>query len=350
MAEEGAVSQVSYEDLAQIEDEFEEIDLEHVLMILLQVRHHYELSKPAFAKRAEAIAKIPNFWPLVFEQAPPEIDQFIQPSDSRIFAESLLNLSVTRPELPSGHPRSLSIRFEFKPNDFFEETVLEKHFSYRRAKDGWAGLVSEPVKITWKKGQDLTEGLVEDARKLFEARKGKGDMLARDLPEYQRLKKQVEHLNGAGTSFFTWFGFVSGRRWVSAEESEEANREHQQKKQKEEGKAKKQDEKEDEDGEAEEEDDDDDKEDDSDVEVHEAGEELATFLAEDLWPNAIKFFTSAQEIEEMSDIDFEEMDEDEGEEEDDDDNEPVDIRALVSEKGGRKRDSDVGPPKKKAKK
>lgn len=164
--------------------------------------------------------------------------------------------------------------------------MLEKSFSYRRSKEGWAGLVSEPVKITWKKGKDLTEGLTDDAVALFEARKKKGDFMAKDLPEYEKLKKQVEHLNGAGTSFFTWFGFVSGFRYVTAEESEEATKEHQKKK--EERKAgKKEDEKEDDE---EEEDDDDD----SDVEVHEAGEELATVLAEELWPNAIKFFTGVR--------------------------------------------------------
>lgn len=54
----------------------------------------------------------------------------------------------------------------------------------------------------------------------------------------------------------------------------------------------------------------------------------------------------AQEIEEMSDIDFE----DDDEMDEDNEDEPVDIRALVADKGGRKRESDVGPPKKKAKK
>ena len=123
------------------------------------VRQQYELSQAAYARRAEAVAKIPTFWPLVLEQAPPEIDSLITPEDSRILAE-LSNITVTRPEIEGGkkgHPRSVSIRFEFNPNDAFEDKVLEKHFHYRRANDGWVGLVSEPVKINWKKGQDLTE-------------------------------------------------------------------------------------------------------------------------------------------------------------------------------------------------
>ena len=119
------------------------------------MRKQYELTASAYAKRAEAVASIPHFWPLVLEQAPPEIDQYIQPQDSRIFSESLLNVEVRRPELDvkgSGNPQSLHFKFEFKPNDDFEDKVLEKTFWYRRAKDGWTGLVSEPMRIKWKTG------------------------------------------------------------------------------------------------------------------------------------------------------------------------------------------------------
>ena len=146
------------------------------------MRKQYELTKPLYTKRAAAITKIPSFWALVLEQAPPEIDQFIQPSDSRIFGESLLNLTVTRPELDASDakdasPRSLKIRFEFKENEDFEDTVLEKEFWYRRAKDGGVGLVSEPVKVHWKKGRGLTGGLGVAAGELWGARKKGGGML-----------------------------------------------------------------------------------------------------------------------------------------------------------------------------
>ncbi|WPV31076.1 Putative nucleosome assembly protein [Fulvia fulva] len=341
MAEEAP--QVSYEQLALIEHEFDEIDSEIM-------RKQYELSKGAYAKRAEAVAKIPSFWALVLEQAPMEVDQYIQPTDSQIFAESLVSLNVSRPELDAGKSngssRSLKIRFEFKPNDHFEESVLEKEFSHRRSSDGWQGLVSEPVKITWKKGKDVTEGLTDGALALWEARKKKGDMEATDSKEYTELKKKVEHWNGANTSFFTWFGYVSGRRWVSAEESEAANKEYTEKLQaKKNGTAKA------EESEKEDDEEEDDQEDDSEVEVHEAGEDLAISFAEDIWPNAIKFFTQAQESDDLSELDFEsddEMDEDDAEGGDD---EPVDIRALVQKDGkGRKRQSDVGPASKKQKK
>ncbi|KAF2718975.1 hypothetical protein K431DRAFT_287153 [Polychaeton citri CBS 116435] len=332
MAEEAAP--VSYEDLALIEDEFNDIDLDIM-------RIQFEKSKEVYQKRAAAVAKIPSFWPLVFEQVPLEIDQFILPQDSRLFAESLVSMEVTRPGIVAGEgePRSLRFRFEFQPNEDFEDTVLEKSFWYRRAKDGYSGLVSEPVKIHWKKGKDLTQGLSDMAVALFEARKKAGDMTSKSVSEYAPLREKVEHWNGSNTSFFTWFGWVSDRRWISAEESEQANKkEEEKKKQRKEGQTV---------GEEEPSDEDLDEEDDQDVEVHEAGEQIAVTLAEEIWPKAIEFFTGAQEDEELSELDFEEDDEDM-----EDEDGPVDIRALVGDQGSKKskRESGGAPPSKKQKK
>lgn len=307
------------------------------------MRKQYELTKPLYAKRAEAVSKIENFWPLVFEQAPPDIDQWIQPHDSQLINEHLRSVSVTRPELDahgaSGNPRSVRIVFEFSENDAFTDQTLEKTFWYRRASDGWTGMVSEPVKIHWKKGKDTTEGMTDAAVALFEARKKVGDPVAKGVPEYAALASKVEHWNGANTSFFTWFGYVSGRRYVSAEESEKATKEYQAKREaKSAGPGADGD-----DAEAAEDDDD------QAVEVHEAGEDLAVSIAEDLWPNAIKYFTQAQELGDLSDPEFEEMEEgeDDDDEEDDEDDQPVDIRSLVQGKEkARPRDSNGPPPKK----
>ena len=303
------------------------------------MRKQYELSASVYAKRNEAVSKIPNFWPLVIEQAPPEIDQYIQPQDSRILAENLVNFEVTRPEIAdesSRNPRSLHFRFTFKPNDDFEETSIEKTFWYRRAKDGWTGLVSEPVRIEWKKGKDITEGLTDMSKALFDARSKIGDMTAKGLPEYTALSKKVEHWNGLNTSFFTWFGWVSGRRWVSAEESAQANEEYLAQRQQRKAGEKLQLPEEDADNDS--------SEDDEAVEVHQNGEELVISLAEDLWPNAIKLFTQAQEMEEMSDDGFEE---DDMAADSEDEDQPVDIRSLVQ---GKQRSSNGdAPPSKRAK-
>jgi hypothetical protein len=200
--------------------------------------------------------------------------------------------------------------------------------------------VSEPVKVNWKDGKDLSEGLTDGAVALFEARKQAGDWQKKDLKEYSWLQEKLETLNGANTSFFTFFGWVSSRRYVSAEEDAEAVKVHAERRAKRKA------------GEKvelpEQNEEDDEANSDEEVEVHEAGEHVAVTLAEDLWPNAIKFFTQAQELGEMSDVDFEE-DDDEDEDESGED-EPVDIRALVGKGKASKRLSDAGPPAKKQKK
>lgn len=304
------------------------------------MRKQYELSKPIYEKRAAAAARIPNFWPLVLEQAPPEFDPYIQPNDNRIINESLSSITVTRPGLDGGlhgNPRDLCIRFEFKPNDDFEDTVLEKHIWHRRPKAGLSALVSEPVKIHWKKGKDLTGGLTDMSLALFEARKKVGDMQAKGVPEYNALRNKLENSSTANTSFFTWFGWISSNRYVSAEESEEANIEHERQKElRRNGETEGLQEDGVEDGEEEE------------VDVHPAGEDITIIIAEDLWPNASKFFTSAMELGEPSEDDFED---DDGEEDEDDDDQPVDIRSLVQQKDGKSRkEQNDGPPSKRAKK
>ena len=285
-----------------------------------------------------------RFWPLVFEEAPAEVEQFIQHTDSLLFSDALIGFDVNRFELntsgeegeTAGEPRSLLFKFEFKKNNWFEDRVLEKRVWYRRAKDGWAGLVSEPVKIHWKYGRDLTEGLTDDAVALFEARKKAGDMMKQDLPEYTTLTRKVESWNGANTSFFTWFGWVSARRYVGAEESEQAVKDAAERQRKRE-----QGEKVDEPTSLE-------PVTDEDAEVHPAGEELALGLTEELWPAASKLFIQAQEVVDDEDMsDFEEEFAEKGDY-DDGEEEPVDIRSLV--KGREKQDENGGPPKKKQKK
>ena len=101
------------------------------------MRFQYTRSKPLYEKRATTVSKIADFWPLVLEEAPQEIESEIQPTDSQVFAEALTNLHVSRFELDenpeTGCPKSLAITFEFKENEWFSDTKLEKRFWYRRS-------------------------------------------------------------------------------------------------------------------------------------------------------------------------------------------------------------------------
>ncbi|CBY01666.1 hypothetical protein IAQ61_003473 [Plenodomus lingam] len=336
-----------FEELGALEAEFEDAELEII-------RKAEEIHAPLYKKRAEYIAKIPHFWSLVLEQAPQEIDTFIQPTDSKVFAECLDTLEVSRFELddPKGSPRSFSLKFGFKDNDYFEDQVLEKKFWFRKTRD-WAGLVSEPVKINWKKGKDLTAGLSEAAYKLGEMRKknaidtssAEARKKETETEEYKQLTEKIQTVTDASVSFFCLFSFVSGFRWVSAEENEKTIKEDNERLEKIRR------------GEKVEDDDEDDEEDDVDYqesEVFPGGDEVATLIAEDMWPNAIKYYKGTFEEaddEDLSDLDeiMDDSDDDDRVQEvesDDDDNEEVDIRALV----GKGRKSTQEPPAKKQRK
>lgn len=268
------------------------------------------VKQPLFAKRHALVSQIPNFWPLVFEQAPPDIDEFIQPSDSSLLLTSLSSLSVSRFEVENGgqgDPRSLCFRFEFSDNDLFEDSLIEKRFWQRRSKSGWSGLVSEPVDIRWKKGKDLTGGLLSTAKKVWDAQQRNPPTTQTRPPQQlsadeRALKKKMENTGLGGMSFFAWFGYVG--RNVSAEESSEATEKARRERLARQGGTSTNshndvDTEDDDDG------DDGDEEEENELEIFPEGENLAIAISEDLWPNAIKYFTQAQEQDEVSDDDFE---------------------------------------------
>jgi hypothetical protein len=242
-------------------------------------------SKPLYSKRAELVAKIPNFWPLVFEQAPMDIDEYIQPSDSALLLYSLRSLSVTRFELDEdeqkGDPRSVAIRFEFAENEHFEDTVLEKKFWWRQSKDGFAGLVSEPVEIAWKKGKDLTNGLLSLVKAVYNEQQTK---VARNVA-LTALKKKIEGTDISGVSFFAWFGYVG--KHVSAEESKRVIEEEEERRRR----------AADEEAAGNGDEDNNTAEDyayaqDEDLEIFPGGDAIAMVIVNHLWPDAIKYYFS----------------------------------------------------------
>ena len=223
---------------------------------------------------------------------------------------SLTGISVERFELPGGDPRSISIRWDFAENEHFENRSLEKKFYWRNAKDGWAGLVSEPVDIKWKAGKDLTNGMLDLVRKVYQEEDA-GQ--TGETETKKELKKQMESTGLDGLSFFAWFGF-RGRK-ISDEEHREATKQEEQRRQ-----ARKEGKKTDDDMDE----DDDDDDDEYEWEIFPTGDDLAVCIAEDLWPGAIKYFrtfrsepplqprlitnmptVAAQEADALSDIDFE---------------------------------------------
>ena len=269
-----------------------------MLSNLRAVRKQTELTRSLYERRSKIVSQIPGFWPLVFEQAPPDIDEYIQPTDSALLLSSLTALSVSRFEIEdggNGDPRSVSIRFEFAPNDWLEDAVIEKKFWYRRSKDGWSGLVSEPVEIRWKEGKDLTQGLLGLAKRVWEEEKAaqaKGEKTdSKELTKTQKeLQEEIETIGLGGVSFFAWFGYAG--KMISAEESQAATeQENEVRKLQREGKeipeSLRTPEKEKEEGKEGDDDDDEDS-----LEIFPDGDSLAIALSDDLWPGAVKYFST----------------------------------------------------------
>ena len=175
----------------------------------------------------------------------------------------------------------MAIRFEFSPNEYFEDALLEKKFWYRRSRDGWSGLVSEPVRIQWKKDRDLTGGLLDLVYKAWSSQSSSSSSKT-PSPESKALKKKIENTGMGGLSFFAWFGFI-GRR-ISAEESAEATRvEREKRRERRSGKSSPpaEEEEEDEEGWG------------MELEIFPDGDDLAVAITEDLWPGAIKYFSTS---------------------------------------------------------
>ena len=275
-------------------------------MIWRTVRQNYLRTKSIYAKRAQLIQRIPNFWAIVIEEAPEEIDSRIQPCDTAALS-ALKSIEVTRFEISqsapeAGDPRSVKIALTFGENAWFTDRTLEKTFWYRTARDGWTGLVSEPVQIHWKEGKDLTEGILDDAIEIFKFENGMKEIQgsiagSQEGPSalnqqsklhqqlVQKLSGKIEEMPQDALSFFTWFGY-RGRN-VSAEESAKAVLKGNQKRDRWNngentvpG-----------DGDDMVDDDDEAEKKNLDYEIYPAGEDLAIGISEDLFPSAIKYFS-----------------------------------------------------------
>lgn len=300
----------------------------------------YLMMAPIFAHRHKTIDKIPRFWAVVFENAAAELEAAITPTDSEIFANALTKVDVLRPEIPAGakptdsglhkfgEPRSVTINFHFKENEWFSDRLLSKTLYFRYSKDGSAGLTSDPIRINWKAGKDLTEGLTDAAYQFWMAQKQTAsqkldgvltkdarkvrDAAAKELPHYKALAKLLEEKVNGAISFFNFFSYRG--HWTSAAENKEAKAEIMTRRAAAMA------------GEDEDEEESDDEDDDDmdgldfaeeDVETFPPGHDVAVTIAEDIWPDAINYFF-ADLVGSDIDIDDDDDDDDEDEESDED--------------------------------
>lgn len=326
VSEEFVIDPAAIKELQLIEASLSDVDTEITAKQFL-------MTKDILAARENTISKIPGFWAVVFDHASSELEAAITGNDLEVFANSLKNIEVSRPEIPAsanpsqvglanfGEPRSVTIRFHFSENEWFTDSLLEKTFYYRYGKDGSAGLVSEPIRVNWKAGKDLTEGLTDAAYKFWaaqkqnpaqqldavitgEARKAR-DAEARKIPEYKALADLLESATSGAISFFNFFSYRG--RWTSAAESVEAKAELLAKRQAAlNGKAVDDDDEDDEDEDFPEE----------EVETFPAGHEVAVSISEDIYPSAIDYFL-ADTIDSDDELDGIEIDNTDDEDDED---------------------------------
>lgn len=240
-----------------------------------------------YSKRKALLDRVPNFWSTVFGNAPEEVQQFFSPADLALVA-SITSFSVDRYQIEEeskGEPRSLRFTFEFAPNDIIEDTKLVKDFEYRPRADGPGSLISKPVPIKFKsKKQDVTHGLLDAAVELYsaeEALKLKNgdtdvDIVDREaLWQHEKLREKMVKLDEESEqdpSFFNWFGFrgainanaepkakISTANGTSSPDEEDEDEEEVDQM--------------------------------LEVEIFPAGEEVAITLAEELWTDAMDYFS-----------------------------------------------------------
>jgi Nucleosome assembly protein (NAP) len=290
-----AEQEKALQDLCKLDREFARVELIQRMRLLLQqlsANYWYSVNperikeralRPLYVERQKIISRIPDFWSTVFLCPPPEIAQYIQPSDTELLTH-ITFFAVERLELnepgTSGDPRSLRITFEFAPNSVIEDKKLVKELRYRHAKKGGReGFVSDPVPIKWKsRKKDVTRGLGPCVISLFEAEKAvklqihgeEVDAVSREgLWQNERVLQGLrmkEELGQERLPFFAWFYYrgvdltESGGKGGDREGEESAG--------------------------------DDAESDDGlrDVEIYPDGYDLANFLAEHLWEDAIDIY------------------------------------------------------------
>lgn len=257
------------------------MSLDSALTALPVRRKEFSL-KQLYTKRKSLLDRIPDFWPTVFGNGPEEVQQFLSTSDLPLVA-AIRSFSVERYQIASetkGDPRSLRFTFEFAENDFMEDKRLVKEFVFKPRLDGPGSLTSTPVPIKWKgKKNDVTNGLLDAAVELYaaeEALKLEGgnkeiELVEREsLWQHEKLREKLAALEESPEyipSFFNWFGFrgaVNAESLVTAAENGEDD-DHME--------------------------DDDESNDMLEVEIFMPGEEVAITLAEELWTDAVDYFS-----------------------------------------------------------
>mmetsp|Transcript_44287 Transcript_44287/g.73775 ORF Transcript_44287/g.73775 Transcript_44287/m.73775 type:complete len:330 (+) Transcript_44287:229-1218(+) len=132
-------------ELQDVQDNLEKINDEASDKVLEVEQKYNEVRRPVHKKRNDIIKRIPEFWATTFSNHP-SIGQVLTESDRHIFT-FLTELDVQDSEdVKSGY----TITFRWMKNPFFEDSVLQKVFTF----EDLGTLTIEGTEINWKPGMD----------------------------------------------------------------------------------------------------------------------------------------------------------------------------------------------------
>lgn len=325
MATNGDGASIEHEDtgiseafsaLAKLEQDFAVVELD-------ALRQSEYAKRELYTNRSKLLQQIPSFWPTVLGAGPDEFQAILSENDGEVLA-SITNLNIERYQIKSdteGEPRSLRFTFEFD-SELFEDKSVTKDFEFIANDDvqGGGGYVSKPVNFKWTKAgkKKGVNKMLDLAEQLYQAEMALGSTDKKDksqwaidhksregLWQFEKLRDAMEKeeekaMDGedvdSGRSFLDWFGYRGAVGLVVPDATPAPERS-------------------DKNGEEEDEDEDEDDTADPtlDIEIFPAADDIATALAEDLWPNIMDYFMQAQD-EDDDDVDVDMS----GDEEDDD--------------------------------
>jgi len=143
---EGAVSK-AIEEIDAVQNQLEDLSDQASQEILKVEQKYNALRKPHYEKRAEVIAKIPNFWATVFLNHPQVSSSLSE--DDEVALQSLTKVAVE--EMDGDVKSGYKITFHFSTNPYFENSELTKEVNQADPD------LSKTSDIRWKPGKCLVK-------------------------------------------------------------------------------------------------------------------------------------------------------------------------------------------------
>lgn len=107
------------------------------------------------------------------------------------------------------------MEFDPEKNDYFVDRVLEKKFKYQGEY-----YTSEPVKISWKKGKDVTHGVTDAAYAAWEAEQKADGLDFSQTKEQKALEEAVTKSDEKDFGMKSFFRLFAWRRKAKESDKE----------------------------------------------------------------------------------------------------------------------------------